>query len=50
MHAPEEMRASGRGAISTKGFELEAERMARLMRDQLPDRIRGYRRLGYPRQ
>jgi uncharacterized protein (DUF1501 family) len=29
----DEMNASGRGAISIKGFELEAERMARLMRD-----------------
>jgi uncharacterized protein (DUF1501 family) len=29
----EEMRASSRDAISIKGFELEADRMARLMRD-----------------
>src|SRR3984885_8229881 len=29
----EEMRSSNRDAISIKGFELEAERMARLMRD-----------------
>jgi uncharacterized protein (DUF1501 family) len=29
----EEMRASGRDALSIKGFELEAERIARLMRD-----------------
>jgi uncharacterized protein (DUF1501 family) len=29
----EEMRASSRNALSIKGFELEAERMARLMRD-----------------
>jgi uncharacterized protein (DUF1501 family) len=29
----EEMRSSSRDAISIKGFELEAERMARLMRD-----------------
>jgi uncharacterized protein (DUF1501 family) len=29
----DEMRASGRDALSIKGFELEAERMARLMRD-----------------
>jgi uncharacterized protein (DUF1501 family) len=29
----EEMRASSRDALSIKGFELEAERMARLMRD-----------------
>ncbi|MGA2343428.1 MAG: DUF1501 domain-containing protein [Steroidobacteraceae bacterium] len=30
----EEMSASGRSAINTKGFELEAERMGRLMRDK----------------
>jgi uncharacterized protein (DUF1501 family) len=30
----EEMGASGRSAINTKGFELEAERMGRLMRDR----------------
>ena len=30
----DEMRASGRDALSIKGFELEAERMARLMRDE----------------
>jgi uncharacterized protein (DUF1501 family) len=30
----EEMEQANRGAISAKGFELEAERMARLMRDQ----------------
>ena len=30
----EEMRASSRDALSIKGFELEAERMARLMRDR----------------
>jgi len=30
----DEMSASGRSAINTKGFELEAERMARLMRDK----------------
>ena len=30
----DEMRASGREALSIKGFELEAERMARLMRDE----------------
>jgi uncharacterized protein (DUF1501 family) len=30
----EEMGASGRSAINTKGFELEAERMGRLMRDK----------------
>jgi uncharacterized protein (DUF1501 family) len=29
----DEMQSSGRNAINTKGFELEAERMARLMRD-----------------
>ena len=29
-----EMTAANRGAVTTKGFELEAERMARLMRDQ----------------
>jgi uncharacterized protein (DUF1501 family) len=29
----DEMRASSRDALSIKGFELEAERMARLMRD-----------------
>jgi uncharacterized protein (DUF1501 family) len=29
----EEMRTSGRDAINTKGFELEAERMGKLMRD-----------------
>jgi uncharacterized protein (DUF1501 family) len=29
----DEMRASSRNALSIKGFELEAERMARLMRD-----------------
>jgi uncharacterized protein (DUF1501 family) len=29
----EEMKASGRDALSIKGFELEAERIARLMRD-----------------
>jgi uncharacterized protein (DUF1501 family) len=30
----DEMSAAGRGAINTKGFELEAERMGRLMRDK----------------
>jgi uncharacterized protein (DUF1501 family) len=30
----EEMRAANRGAINTKGFALEAERMGRLMREQ----------------
>ncbi len=30
----DEMGASGRSAINTKGFELEAERMGRLMRDK----------------
>ena len=30
----DEMASATRGALSTKGFELEAERMARLMRDQ----------------
>jgi uncharacterized protein (DUF1501 family) len=30
----EEMNASGRSAINSKGFELEAERMGRLMRDK----------------
>jgi uncharacterized protein (DUF1501 family) len=30
----EEMNAANRNAINTKGFELEAERMARLMRDK----------------
>ena len=30
----EEMGAAGRSAINTKGFELEAERMGRLMRDK----------------
>ena len=30
----DEMTAANRGAINTKGFELEAERMARLMRDK----------------
>jgi uncharacterized protein (DUF1501 family) len=30
----EEMQAANRGAISPKGFELEARRMARLMRDR----------------
>jgi len=30
----EEMRTAGRDAINTKGFELEAQRMAMLMRDQ----------------
>lgn len=30
----EEMTAANRGAVTTKGFELEAERMARLLRDQ----------------
>jgi uncharacterized protein (DUF1501 family) len=30
----EEMVAANRSAVSTKGFELEAERMARLMRDK----------------
>jgi uncharacterized protein (DUF1501 family) len=30
----EEMGTSGRSAINTKGFELEAERMGRLMRDK----------------
>ena len=30
----EEMSAASRNAINTKGFELEAERMARLMRDK----------------
>jgi uncharacterized protein (DUF1501 family) len=30
----EEMKASGRDALSIKGFELEAERIARLMRDE----------------
>ncbi len=30
----DEMRASGRDALSIKGFELEAERIARLMRDE----------------
>jgi uncharacterized protein (DUF1501 family) len=30
----DEMRAANRGAINTKGFELEAERMAMLMRDR----------------
>jgi uncharacterized protein (DUF1501 family) len=30
----EEMSAANRNAINTKGFELEAERMARLMRDK----------------
>jgi uncharacterized protein (DUF1501 family) len=30
----EEMRTSSRDALSIKGFELEAERMARLMRDE----------------
>jgi uncharacterized protein (DUF1501 family) len=30
----DEMTAASRGAINTKGFELEAERMARLMRDK----------------
>ena len=30
----DEMLASGRDAINTKGFELEAERMGRLMRDK----------------
>src|SRR5580692_11618947 len=30
----EEMQAANRGAITTKGFELTAERMARLMRSQ----------------
>lgn len=29
-----EMLAAGRSAVNTKGFELEAERMARLMRDK----------------
>src|SRR6202008_3527068 len=29
----DEMQAANRGATSTKGFELEAERMGRLMRD-----------------
>jgi uncharacterized protein (DUF1501 family) len=29
----DEMQAANRGAVTTKGFELEAERMARLMRD-----------------
>jgi uncharacterized protein (DUF1501 family) len=29
----EEMSAANRGAVTTKGFELEAERMARLLRD-----------------
>jgi hypothetical protein len=30
----EEMTAANRNAINTKGFELEAERMGRLMRDK----------------
>src|ERR1700757_5275254 len=30
----DEMRASGRDALTIKGFELQAERMARLMRDE----------------
>jgi uncharacterized protein (DUF1501 family) len=30
----DEMTAANRGAINTKGFELEAERMGRLMRDK----------------
>ena len=30
----EEMSAANRSAINTKGFELEAERMGRLMRDK----------------
>ncbi len=30
----DEMSAANRGAINTKGFELEAERMGRLMRDK----------------
>src|SRR5207237_1358938 len=30
----DEMRSSGRDALSIKGFELEAERIARLMRDE----------------
>jgi uncharacterized protein (DUF1501 family) len=30
----DEMKAANRGAINTKGFELEAERMGRLMRDK----------------
>jgi len=30
----DEMRAANRGAVNTKGFALEAERMGRLMRDQ----------------
>jgi uncharacterized protein (DUF1501 family) len=30
----EEMRSAGRDALSIKGFELEAERIARLMRDE----------------
>src|SRR5580700_2160307 len=30
----DEMRAANRGAINTKGFALEAERMGKLMRDQ----------------
>jgi uncharacterized protein (DUF1501 family) len=30
----QEMLAAGRSAVNTKGFELEAERMARLMRDR----------------
>ena len=46
----EEMQAANRGAITTKGFELTAERMARLMRDAVPARLRRCRRLGHPRQ
>jgi uncharacterized protein (DUF1501 family) len=30
----DEMRAANRGAVTTKGFELEAERIGRLLRDQ----------------
>jgi uncharacterized protein (DUF1501 family) len=34
MEMADEMRAAGRDAINTKGFELEAERMGKLMRDK----------------
>ena len=34
MEVQKEMQAANRAAISTKGFELEAERMGRLMRDK----------------
>ena len=45
-----EMEAASRNAINARGFELQARRIARLMRDRVQPRLRRRRRLGHARR